>query len=397
MKRFLYVILATAMLLTCISCGKNTKNEDTVKTEEIQKEERPLPTTLSNTYYRLTEDKELNVAYLGGSITQGGNASEPAKRWVSLTTRWLRDNFPDAEINENNAGLSNTGSNYGIFRLQHDIFDVAVPDLIFIEFTSNDWGRFGDLNISRQNESIIRKLYEVNPKIDIIFLYTNFGHDSPCRRASTALAEHYGLIVVDPGSQLKTLIDTEEGGVYDRYSNDKIHPTDEGHAFYLDLIAEQFQKYLIDEKPEKAQYLDFEIPAPLNENGVFMNPEILDPLDFELPDENFEYKKRNVRMLNRTYEYAISTNVEGAEFDFTFEGTGFGLLVNKTSAVSDIQYSVDGSEFKDYAIGDMHNYDHGQMYIIEYDLEPGEHEVTIRNKASQYGTQLHIIGICVNR
>lgn len=402
MKKFLTIMLSYALAVSLFSCGtsdtkKNeTGNDPETKVEDAAKEEEKVPSPLSNTYYRLTHDKELNVAYLGGSITQGGNASGYDKNWVALTTAWLSEQFPDATVNENNSGISNTGSNYGIFRLQHDIFDIAVPDLIFIEYTSNDWGRFGDLNISRQNESIIRKLYEVNPKVDIVFLYTNFGSDSPCRRASTALANHYGLLVVDPGSELKRRIDEEEGGVYDKYSNDKIHPNDTGHAFYLEKITEQFSKYLVDEAPEQPEYLDFKIPEPLNKNGLFMDPEIIDPILFDIP-ENFELSKRNLRMENRTYEYGVKTDVEGAEYSFSFEGTGFGLLVNKTKTVSDIQYSVDGGEFVDYAIGDMHNYDHGQMYIMEYDLEPGDHDVVIRNVASKYGTNLIIMGICINK
>ena len=421
MKRFICAVLAAVSVFAFSACNKNDTvkndgNENSIKVsssvedekklsagetksdEQIaeEREEIPVPTTLSNTYYRLTHDKELNVAYLGGSITQGSGASKYANNWVALTTAWLSEKFPDATINENNAGISNTGSNYGIFRLQHDIFDVAVPDLMFIEYTSNDWGRFGDLNISRQNESIIRMLYEKNPKMDIVFLFTNFGYDSPCRRASTALAEHYGLMVIDPGSDLKTLIDTQEGGVYDRYSPDKIHPSDEGHAYYLKLIEEQFTKYLIEQAPKDAAYLDFVVPEPLNENGLFLNPEIIEPVMMDIPDD-FEYKSMKVAMKNRVYDHMISTEKEGAEYEFEFEGTGFGLLVYKTPTVSNIRYSVDGGEFVDYAIGDMHNYNHGQMYIMEYDLEPGKHTVKVQNVVSQYGTKLNIMGICVNK
>jgi len=389
MKRFLSIVIASSLLFAFSACKVTPKPENF---QETIQPENPL----SNTYYRLTQDKALNIAYLGGSITQGGSSSHPSKSWVSLTTEWFREKFPEAEIYEHNVGLSNTGSNYGIFRLDHDILDKVIPDLIFIEFTSNDWGRFGDENISKQNESIIRRLYEANPAIDIVFLFTSFGHDSPCRRASTALAEHYGLPVIDPGSQLKTLIDTQENGVYDKYSPDKIHPNDTGHAFYLDCIEECFSEYLIDTPPTDVGYYIHELPEPLNKRGLFMNPEIISPFDFKIP-ENFKSVDVNCTMKYRTYEKAVGTKTEGAEYEFSFEGTGFGLLVYKTREVSSIEYSVDGGEYIPYAIGDMHNYNHGQMYIMEYDLEPGTHTVKIKNVASQYGTELNIMGICVNR
>ena len=280
MKKIIIFIIALLMSLTGCNSGVVEDNNNNA--------EKETATVLSNTYYRLTVDKELNVAYLGGSITQGSGATEYSKNWVALTTKWLSDNFPEATINENNAGLSNTGSNYGIFRLEEDIINIAVPDLIFIEYTSNDWGRFGDLNISRQNESIMRKLYEVNPKIDIVFLFTGFSYDSPCRRASTALAKHYGLPIVDPGSELKRRIDEEEGGDYAKYSSDKIHPNNLGHAYYVELIGELLGKHLIDEAPDEAKYLDANIPEPLNKDGLFMSPRMIDPLLYDIP-EDFKY------------------------------------------------------------------------------------------------------------
>ena len=355
-----------------------------------------MPTGFSNCYYRLTRDKELNIACIGGSITHGAGASTYSKSWVALTTSWLKEHFPDAEIHENNAGVSNTGSNYGIFRLQRDIFDVAIPDLMFIEYTSNDWERFGETVISKQTESIIRMLYEKNPKMDIIFLFTYIGYDGACRNASRALAKHYGLEIIDPGSSLKTLIDTEEGGVYDKYSGDKIHPNDTGHAFYLKLISDCLAKHLLKGKPETAQYIDYDIPQPFNKSGLFTNPEIVDVLKGEVP-AGFEIKQKNVTLGNGTYEYALCTETEGAEYIFTFNGTGFGLLVFKTPFVSNIEYSVDGGEYVGYAIGDMQAYNHGQMYIPEFDLERGEHTVAIRNVASKFGTQLNILALCINK
>lgn len=392
MKKLTSLLLAVILAGTAIfTVGCETGGNK----ENIKEEEKETATVLSNTYYRLTVDKELNVAYLGGSITQGSGATEYSKNWVALTTKWLSDNFPEATINENNAGLSNTGSNYGIFRLEEDIINIAVPDLIFIEYTSNDWGRFGDLNISRQNESIMRKLYEVNPKIDIVFLFTGFSYDSPCRRASTALAEHYGLPIVDPGSELKRRIDEEEGGDYAKYSSDKIHPNNLGHAYYVELIGELLGKHLIDEAPDEAKYLDANIPEPLNKDGLFMSPRMIDPLLYDIP-EDFKYTEAPLNMCKIKYDHFIETDKEGAEYEFTFEGTGFGLLVYKSPTVSNIAYSVDGGEYIDYAIGDMHNYNHGQMYILEYALEKGEHTVRIKNVPSGYGSTFRLLKICVN-
>ena len=355
-----------------------------------------MSTPLSNTYYKLTVEKSLKVAFLGGSITSGGCATEYSKNYVSHTERWLHNNFPQAKIKTNNAGVGNTGSNYGIFRLQKDILDVFVPDLIFIEYTSNDWGRFGELNISRQNESIMRMLYKANPKIDIVFLFTAFTYESPCRSASTKLAEHYGLITMDPGKLIKTKIDTEEGGEYSKYTHDKIHPNDTGHALYGKMIGETFSKYLVENAPEKAEYLDVEVPEPLNKNGLFLAPEMVDVDEFDY-SESFMRKDFSLELRQMKYDHYIETEKEGAEFTFDFDGTGFGLYIHKNPTLSNFFYSVDGGEFKEFIVAEMQNYDHGQTYIIEYDLPKGKHTVCIRNGKSEHGTTLRIIKVLVNK
>ena len=103
-----------------------------------------------------------------------------------------------------------------------------------------------------------------------------------------------------------------------------------------------------------------------------------------------------------SYDGYLTTGTPGAELEFTFDGTGFGLLVYKTPDVSNFEYSVDGGEFVEYIVADMHYYNHAQMYICEYALTDGTHTVKIRNKASPANTResdgntLGIVKICIN-
>ncbi len=362
---------------------------------------------LKNTHYRLTVDKELNVAYLGGSITIGHGASTYGQTYLGvgrndkcfagLTTDYIRELFPDAKVNELNAGIGNTGSNYGIFRLREHILDKMTPDLIFIEYTNNDWGRFGEENISRQNESIIRMLYEANPKIDIVFVYTAQNSDSVARKASIALADHYNLLQFDVGVAMKRVIDTQYGGDYKSFSADNLHPTDKGYAYYMSHISTKLYELLVDNAPKKAQYRDILLAESLNKSGIFTNPKTLDVDEFPLSD-GFTRINRTLggHYLMQNIDHYYEGNTEGAKFTFEFEGTGFGLLVGKSEDLANFKYKIDGGAEKSYVLADTQLSDHLQTYIVEYNLTPEKHTVEIIIDPSHVGSRLRIAKIFVN-
>lgn len=54
-----------------------------------------------NLRYRLSKDKKVTIAYLGGSITQGQGASNRAvTSWRPLTTTWFKQNYSLATVTE---------------------------------------------------------------------------------------------------------------------------------------------------------------------------------------------------------------------------------------------------------------------------------------------------------
>ncbi len=407
----LYKAIIAAMLVVLALCSCAPLEADVVDTDvtfvsdaDQQKEESKTPMPLSNTLYRLTNDKELTILYYGGSITYGQGASKYENNWVAGTTAWFKQNYPDANITEINSGVGNTGSNYGIFRFEKDVLSIGTPDLIFLEFTSNDWGRFGEQNISRQTESLIRRIYSENPFADIVFVYTTTSENSNCRKASDTLAEHYGLITVDCGGLIRETCVAEHGGDITPLMPDKIHPNDDGYALYTSLISDALSSAIVASEAEfdSPVLIPAVLPDTLNSSGLFLNPIMLEVDSFPLP-QGFERKSTKFTIgKSITGTHFIETKTPGAEFEFSFSGTGFGLLVYKSPDVSDIAYSVDGGEYINYSIGDMHYYNHTQMYIMEYDLPDGEHTVKIKNVPSpaksreKDGETLRIISVCVN-
>src|SRR5580700_9646575 len=77
-----------------------------------------------NVFARMKDGKPTTIAYFGGSITAGAGSSDSNKTsWRALTTAWFRRQYPNTQITEVDAAIGGTGSDFGAFRLQHDVLD----------------------------------------------------------------------------------------------------------------------------------------------------------------------------------------------------------------------------------------------------------------------------------
>lgn len=394
----------------------NERESETITAVNVKKTTLEGTSMLENTYYKLTHDKALNVTYLGGSITYGQGATstndDTGTCWTSLTTKWLRESFPNAVITPNNAGIQDTTSDYGLFRLERDVFSENIPDLLFIEYTSNDGNESpnGVEKISARTESIIRLVREKNPYCDVIFIYTKptadaMANTSPVFAASRQLSEYYGLIQLPVGEILYNKVMTEDlllDSVTDRtkygnntLSKDSVHPTDAGYALYMKLIGEYLNRYLVTNAPQNPSYTA-DTREALNSN-IMLTPNMYNITDvIEAPDGWTITEGKYIGRGHKEKESVnwLSSSTAGAEFTFTFTGNAFGLMFYRSSDGADIEYSVDGGKYTSFTIGALYN--HMRTKLLEYNLASGTHTVTVRVKGSSAGSVLNVIKIMVN-
>ncbi len=205
---------------------------------------------IGNALEKLNAGKTVNVAYLGGSITA-------ANGWRPKTTAWLKKTYPGAAIYEINAAIGGTGSDLGVFRLQHDVLQHH-PDLLFVEFAVNDGGAAPE-SIWRSMEGIVRQTWKANPKTDIVFVYTIAGNmveelaKGNCFRSMSAmelLADFYGIPSINFGVPVVAL--EKEGKLIFKgkkdddlqgkilFSEDSVHPLDAGHEIYAEAVVKAF-------------------------------------------------------------------------------------------------------------------------------------------------------------
>ena len=227
---------------------------------------------LGHVLQRLEAGQPVRIGYLGGSITA-------AAGWRVQSLDWFRKTFPKAQVDEINAAIGGTGSDLGVFRLERDALRHK-PDLLFVEFAVNDGGAPAE-RIWQAMEGIVRQTWVTNPNTDICFVYTfRTGYEKElregtCPAAASAmemLADHYGipsvnfaLRIVEEEKAGKLIFQSEtpaaEGVV--RFSSDGVHPLDEGHRIYTEVLAEAIGEMKRDAKPVDHQA---RLRAPFVEN-----------------------------------------------------------------------------------------------------------------------------------
>lgn len=311
-KRLFSLLLSIVILLSAIPFAGSTVLAETPNYDDLTLEEGGNEAAytaymeqegrLANFYSKLSALKDgdsLNVAYLGGSITNGSGASDKdVTSWRGLVGKYITETvkemnpgvavenrvlYPmnhdeyDAEptngilIKNINAAFGATASYFGIHRVYEDVgLDNAPPDVVFLEFTFNDAGA-GD-SISRtykdengneviapavEYEAIIRQIYKYAPDCEIIALFTTgsaylnrINHEGyPILSAERAVLRHYNIPYLYVGRDLvdelistdPTVADITANGygsnkTWMQYFIDSVHPTDLGYEGYTKTI-----------------------------------------------------------------------------------------------------------------------------------------------------------------
>ena len=314
-KRFLSILLSLLIVLSAIPFAGNIALAETLTYDDLTKEEGGTEEgeaaytaymeqegRLSNFYAKLRDlqaGESLNVAYFGGSVTNGsGASSQNTTSWRGLVgthiTSLVQEAHPDVTvenkilypsqsdqfddvtegsiiINNINAATGATASYFGVHRTYDDLgFATKAPDVVFLEFTFNDDGA-GD-NASRtytdsngkeaiapavEYEGIIRQIYTYAPDCEIIAVFTTgakfMNHitqdEYPTLSAERAVLRNYNIpylyvgrdlvnhiISIDSTAANITTSNYSKNATWLTYITDSVHPTDAGYQFYADII-----------------------------------------------------------------------------------------------------------------------------------------------------------------
>lgn len=350
---------------------------------------------LPNTLCRLTKEKKLTVGYFGGSITEGGGENG----WRGRNNAWLRKQFPEAEITQIQAAIGGTGTALGVFRCEQDLLSKK-PDLVYVEFAVNDYGDWQ--NTSVNTESILRRIRQTAPTTEIVLVFTMTKNsrdgmdlrDEPYRSRDLQmrLARHYNIPTVNIGDALWRAVKHQNGGDWTALAPDTVHPNADGYA-YCAAEMQSFMETAL--SGESGEITLLPLPAPLNgalrenarlEDAALAHREGFTPVETSL--------------CGRYPRYIEGT--AGSSLTLEFFGDTVGLYWMMAKDSGDIEYSVDGGEWKSRSSWDHYclRFNRANSTILAAGLEPKMHTLQLRvreeHNPQSEGTAVRIGAFLVN-
>lgn len=210
------------------------------------------PGPLRNALARAEAGNTLNLGFIGGSITQGCNASCPENNYVSRVCAWFAQRYP--EVHYINAGIGGTTSQFAAARVQEDLLKYR-PDIVFVEFSVNDENT---PHYRETFEGLIRKILKSGAAAVVIH---NVCYDTgaSAQEMHLEIAKHYDLPALSARETLYQFVLEKELDVRS-ITEDDLHPNDLGHQMLAQLVIE-FLENLPDGQGSTGQ-----LPSPLTEN-----------------------------------------------------------------------------------------------------------------------------------
>lgn len=337
-----------------------------------------------NVKQRISEAKPIKIAYLGGSIT---NAKDG---WRSQTLSGLQKHFPGILFSQVSAGVSGTGSDLGVFRIDKDVLAFN-PDLVLIEFAVNDNGK-NTMLIKESIEGIITKIKQKNSNTDIGLVYTmersmmdyiQKNQNSPSIEAVEEVAVYYGVPSIFLPDKVMTLYreaklvfsgDQPCKGDTMVFSKDNVHPYPEtGHRLYASTFMEAVP-VIFDQSAKKEEGEKLLTGNPFRQAQLVPLVKPFYNTQWQLlatPNGTVAKKFAN------RFDSVLYNGSKDAVFDFTFEGSRFGFyeLIGPGSSAYNI--NIDG---KDSTIIRFDRYctNWRANYFIMPEILPGIHHVTVK-------------------
>lgn len=181
----------------------------------------------------------VNVVTLGGSITEGGNASPMSKGYAYLFAEAFGQTYGvngGENINYVNAGLSGTPSSLGVLRYERDVLDAlgTEPDLFLIEFEVND---YAEATKGRAYESLVYDVLSQKNEPAVIMIYSVRSDMWNVQNEHTPIAKHYDIPVVCMKDAISPAI-TKKYMTKNKYYSDDYHPNNYGHTVMKDCIMQ---------------------------------------------------------------------------------------------------------------------------------------------------------------
>ncbi len=130
-------------------------------------------------------------------------------RWTDALDEYFKEKMPDKNVIVMNAGIAETGSDFGAMRFNNNVVKEN-PDLVIIDFTPDDMGK--DSSNQQYVESMLRQCMNAKKVPGVVMLHTAypvteddelFKQWKDSFETKEALANHYGIQSVNVFEYMK--------------------------------------------------------------------------------------------------------------------------------------------------------------------------------------------------
>ena len=229
-----------------------TEEKVDLHSEEYYKMVQRSLMNLGNTYRirkvieKARAGKEVTLAFIGGSITQGAGAVPihtecyAYKSYQLFQKRFARNN----NVRFIKAGVGGTPSELGMIRFDRDVLRrEEQPDLVVIEFAVNDEG---DETKGDCYESLVRKVLNLPWKPAVVLLFSVFANDWNLQERLKPVGYRYDLPMVSIRDAVSPQFQMPKGRgrvlTKNQFFYDMFHPNNMGHTIMADCLQYLFEQ-----------------------------------------------------------------------------------------------------------------------------------------------------------
>ena len=232
-------------------------------------------------FEKIKQGKDTTIAFLGGSITQGCNATINEKCYVELVSKWFVEKFNNVKVECINAGVGATGSLIGVHRAERQVISKN-PDLVFVDAAVND----NDSYICKVSyESEIRKLLISQSKPAVIEVFMTMKEGINYQEQQIQIGNHYNVPMISFRDVACEIVKSQNLKWSDLLT-DEVHPNDDGHRIIAELLINFIEDIYSNDYKEgqKIEILDniLEKKCVFGDryiNGEILNNKFIKPLE----------------------------------------------------------------------------------------------------------------------
>ncbi len=360
------------------------------------------------------EGKDVSLAYIGGSITEGGGYNPNSACYAEVSATAFAKKYGVNEgknVHFINAGMSGTSSDIGIIRYRRDVVGrlpegSSHPDILFIEFAVND---SGCETKGGAYEGLIRQALKSGSAVVLVFsVFNNLNRVEEMNYRKYGVK--YDLPMISTGDAIKDVY--QQSGFYDWFYNDTLHPNANGYKLMADCILELMDRVDKEEtEVDNAADVDsIEAVTSSSYQGIKMIDSTTtadsDPAISAINAGGFSSKDDNVP----TYQY-LYNGIKGEKWfpnNWMYAGNGanepltievncqtFMLVYKETSenAYGSADLYVDGVKKSTLHCHNSSGWNNGKVCIALQEKESAPHKIELKMAAGDEGKKFTLYAI----